>query len=251
MRRSALWRILDRDALKPWQSRSRRFPRGPRFAAKGGRDLYAGCWAGRPPHPDDGVLSADEKASIRARVRRQATTPPRPGQTARVEHEYDRGGALAYLAAWGVPRGGIMGRCEAKTGKAPFGRLGDQVMPRGPYRSAPRVCWVVGRGSSHRGATAAHELAARHPTLILVHLPTQASWLNQIESYFSIVQRKALTPDDFADLAAVEARLLACETLYNAMARPFDWRFTHADLLDRLAQLPDTPVSEAVIPAAA
>ena len=75
----------------------------------------------------------------------------------------------------------------------------------------------------------------------MVHLPTHASWLNQIESAFSIVQHKVLTPNDFADLAAVEARLLAVETLSNDTARPFNWRFTRAQLEDRLAHLPDLP----------
>jgi hypothetical protein len=136
-----------------------------------------------------------------------------------------------------VRRGGIQGRCEASTGKAPFGRLVDQVMPQEPYRSAPRVFWVVDNGSSHQGAQAARELAARYPTLLLVHLPTHASWRNQIEIYFSIIQRKVLTPNDFTELAAVEQRLLAYENLYNRTAQPFAWRFTRQDLDRRLAQL--------------
>jgi hypothetical protein len=252
MSQSTIWRILDGDALQPWRSRSWLFPRDPQFAAKGGRvlDLYAGYWEGRPLHPDDCILSADEKTSIQARQRRHPTTPPLPGQPMRVEHEYARGGALAYLAAWDVRRGGVIGRCEPTTGKAPFGRLVDQVMQQEPYRSAPRVFWIVDQGSSHRGEKAARELAARYPNLILVHLPTHASWLNQIELYFSIVQRKVLTPNDFPDLAAVEQRLLAFEALYNDTARPFNWRFTRDDLTARLAQLaaaaPEPAVAEPV-----
>jgi len=157
----------------------------------------------------------------------------------RVEHEYARGGALAYLAAWDVRRGGVLGRCEATTGIAPSGRLVAQVMAQEPYRSAPRVFWVVDNGSSHRGVAAARRLQERHPNLVLVHLPTHASWLNQIERYFSSVQRKALTPNDFPDLAAVEQRLLAFETLYNTTARPFHWRFTRQRLAEQLAALPD------------
>ncbi len=251
MSRSTIWRLLDRDVLKPWQRRSWLYPRDPRFAEKAGRvlDLYAGSWAGQPLHPDDCVLSADEKTSIQARVRRHPSTPPGPHQPMRVEHEYERGGALAYLAAWDVRRGGIIGRCEATTGIAPFERLVDQVMAQEPYRSAPRVFWIVDNGSSHRGDTAARRLQARYPNLILVHLPIHASWLNQIELYFSIVQRKVLTPNDFPDLAAVERRLLAFEARYNDTAVPFDWRFTRRDLERRLAQLPDidrppTPVPE-------
>ena len=239
---STLWRILDRDALKPWRHRSWITPRDPDFAAKAGRvlDLYAGVWAGQPLAPGDCVLSADEKTSIQARVRCAPTAPPRPGAPMQVEHEYDRGGALAYLAAWDVRRGGVIGRCETTTGIDPFGRLVGQVMAQEPYRSAPRVFWVVDNGSSHRGAASVRRLQARHPNLILVHLPTHASWLNQIELYFSIVQRKVLTPNDFPDLAAVERRLRAFETLYNDTAIPFHWRFTRADLDRRLLQLPDS-----------
>jgi len=240
---STLWRILDRDALKPWRHRSWLFPRDPCFAEKAGRvlDLYAGWWGGLPLSPADCVISADEKTSIQARVRRHPTTPPRPGQAMRVEHAYARGGALAYLAAWDVRRGGVIGRCDTTTGIVAFDHLVDQVLAQEPYRSAPRVFWVVDNGSSHRGTTAVARLQAQHPTLILVHLPTHASWLNQIEIFFSIVQRKVLTPNDFPDLAAVEARLLAFEARYNDTAVPFHWRFTRQQLEDRLAALSALP----------
>ncbi len=248
MSRSTIWRILDRDALKPWQHRAWITVRDPDFAAKAGRvlDLYEGWWAGQPLAAEDCVLSADEQTSIQARRRCAPTTPPRPGQAARVEHEYARGGALAYLAAWDVRRGGVVGRCEATTGIAPFDRLVEQVMAQEPYRAAPRVFWIVDNGSSHRGTPAVERLRGRYPTLILVHLPTHASWLNQIEIFFSIVQRKVLTPNDFPDLAAVEDRLRAFAALYNDTAVPFRWRFTRRQLLDRLAALPDLPWPQAV-----
>jgi len=243
MSRSTVWRLLDTDALKPWQHQTWRFPRDPDFATTAGRvlDLYQGRWDGQPLHPDDCILSADEQTSIQARVRCHPTTPAGPNQPTRVEHEYARGGALAYLAAWDVRRGGVSGRCDTTTGIAPFGLLVDHVMHREPYRAAPRVFWIVDNGSSHRGAAACQRLHARYPTLILVHLPTHASWLNQIAISFSIIRRKALTPNDFPDLAAVERRLLAFAARYNATAVPFHWRFTRADLERRLAQLPDAP----------
>jgi len=251
MSRSTIWRILDRDALKPWRFRSWIFPRDPQFAEKAGRvlDLYAGTWEGRPLDPEDCVISADEKTSIQARLRCHPSRPPAPrsgkraGQPIQVEFEYDRGGALAYLAAWDVRRGRIQGRCEVKTGKVPFGRLVDQLMRQAPYRAAPRVFWLVDQGSSHRGAKAARELETRYPNLILVHLPTHASWLNQVELYFSIIQRKVLTPNDFAGLAEVAHRLLAYEDRYNQTAQPFAWTFTRQDLERRLARLDDHQIS--------
>ncbi len=250
MSASTIWRLLDQDALKPWRHHRWRYPRDPRFAEQAGRvpDLYAGWWGGQPLAPDDRLLSADEQTSIQARVRRHPTTPPRPGQAMRVEHEYERGGAVAYLAARDVRRGGVIGRGAATTGIVAFGQLVAQVMRQEPYRAAPRVFWIVDNGSSHRGDAACQRLQARYPNRIPVQLPTQASWLDQIEIFFSIVQRKVLTPNDFPDLAAVERRLLAFEALYNDTAVPFHWRFTRADLEARLAALPDLsppPIPEA------
>jgi len=234
--RSSVWRILDHDALRPWRHHPWLFPRDPQFLEKAGRvlDLYAGVWEGQPLGPEEFVLSADEKTSIQARARCHRTLPPGPHQALRVEHEYKRGGALQYLAAWDVHRAALFDRCEPRTGKAAFGRLVDEVMGQEPYRSARRVFWIVDNGSSHRGERAARELRARHPALALVHTPVHASWVNQIELYFSVVQRKVLTPNDCADLLAVEQRLLAFARRYTALAQPFHWRFTRRDLERRL-----------------
>jgi DDE superfamily endonuclease len=237
--RRTVGRILDEDSIKPWRYRYWIFPRDPRFAEKAGRilDLYAGRWEGGRLGLRDFVISSDEKTSIQARRRCHESEPPGPGKPRRVEHEYERGGALQYLAAWDVVRGRVIGRCEAKTGIEPFGRLADQVMAVEPYRSAERVFWVVDNGSSHRGEAASRRLAEAHPKAVLVHTPVHGSWLNQVEIYFSMVQRKVLTPNDFADLDEVEERLRLYEELTNSQPRPFDWRFTKADLMDLLRRL--------------
>jgi hypothetical protein len=236
--RSTLWRILDRDALKPWRYRLWIFPRDPAFAEKAGRvlDLYAGWWAGQALGPDDYVLSADEKTSIQARERCHPSRPPGPRQPQQIEFEYDRRGAVQYLAAWDVRRGVVFGRCEAHTGIEPFGRLVEQVMSQPPYRTAERVFWIVDNGSSHRGAAAIARLQGAYRNLILVHLPLHASWLNQIEIYFSIIQRKVLTPNDFPTKAAVAQRLQGFEQRTNAAPRPFAWRFTRAEFERRLRE---------------
>jgi transposase len=236
---STLWRWLNEDALKPWRHRSWIFPRDPAFAAKAAvvLDLYARRFQGRRLEPGEYVVSADEKTSIQARCRCHPTLPPGVARVMRVEHEYERGGALAYLAAWDVHRARLFGRCEPSTGIAPFGRLVDQVMTSEPYSSARRVFWVVDNGSSHRGQASIDRLQGNWPNLCLVHLPVHASWLNQIEIYFSIVQRKVLTPNDFTDLAEVEWRLLGFQRRYEQTAVPFDWRFTRADLDDLLRRL--------------
>lgn len=237
--RSTVWRILRADALKPWQYEYWIFPRDPHFAAKAGPilDLYAGFWEGQPLRPTDHILSADEKTSIQARDRRHPSLGPAPGRPLRVEPEYERGGALQYLAAWDVRRGYVLGRCEAHTGIDPFGRLVRQAMEQEPYRSGGRVFWVVDNGSSHRGQAASDRLAKAHPNAILVHTPVHASWLNQVESYFSIIQRKVLTPNDFADLAEVAERLHLYEALSNRQPRPFDWNFDRRKLTEFLQRL--------------
>lgn len=236
---STVWRILDADAIKPWQYKYWIFPRDPQFADKAGRvlDLYAGYWQGAPLGLQDHIISADEKTSIQARIRCHPSLPPAPERAMRIEHEYARGGALQYLAAWDVRRGIIMGRCEPATGIEPFGRLVTQVMEREPYRTAERVFWVVDNGSSHRGQAAVRRLATAYTNLIVVHTPVHASWLNQVEIYFSIVQRKVLTPNDFASLEDVEQRLCLYEALSNRQPRPFEWKFTRTKLTEFLKRL--------------
>jgi transposase len=236
---TTLWRWLAEDPIKPWQHRSWIFPRDPDFAAKAGvvLDLYDRVFQGRELEPDAYVVSADEKTSIQARCRCHPTLPPAAARPMRVEHEYERGGALAYLAAWDVHQARLFGRCEQATGIAPFGRLVEQVMTTEPYASATRVFWVVDNGSSHRGRASVERLEGAWPNLRLIHLPIHASWLNQVEIYFSVVQRKILTPNDFLDLAEVERRLLAFQRRYQQTATPFDWRFTRADLAKLLCRL--------------
>ena len=119
---STVRRILTRDALKPWQHRSWISVRDPDFAVKAKRvlDLYARTWEGQPLGDDDYVISCDEKTSIQARCRCHPTLPPGRSRPMRVEHDYDRGGALAYLTAYDVHRAHVIGRCEPTTGITAF-----------------------------------------------------------------------------------------------------------------------------------
>ena len=240
---ATIWRWLDQDAIRPWQHRSWIFPRDPQFEQKAGRvlDLYQGCWQDQTLGSDDYVISADEKTSIQARVRIHSTEPTKAGQSMRVEFEYERGGALAYLAAWDVRRAKIFGSCESTTGIAPFDGLVEQVMSQEPYRQAKRVFWIVDNGSSHRGQAACQRLQKKYSNLVLVHLPVHASWLNQVEIYFSVVQRKVLTPNDFSSLHAVAERLLEFQSYYEQIAKPFQWKFTRVELRELVAKLKTPP----------
>ena len=236
---ATLWRWLADDAIRPWTHRSWIFPRDPAFEEKAGRilDLYEGHWQGEALTDADFVISTDEKTSIQVRRRRHPTLPPASGRAMRIEHEYVRRGAWAYLAAWDVHRAKIHGRCERTTGIVPFHRLVHQVMRQEPYRSARRVFWVMDNGSSHRGQACVKRLTARWPTIIPVHTPVHASWLNQIEIYFSIIQRKVLTPNDLRSLTQLKERLLTFQQHYDIVARPFQWKFTRHDLARLLNKL--------------
>ena len=236
---STVRRWLHQDALKPWQHQSWIFITDPDFRTRAERvlDLYARTWHGVLLGADEYVVSADEKTSIQARCRCHPTLAPGRARAMRVNHTYGRGGAMAYLAAYDVHRAKVFGRCEKTTGIDPFMNLVTQVMSTEPYAKAKRVFWIVDNGSSHRGQKAADRVTTAFPNTVLVHTPVHASWLNQVEIYFSVVQRKVVSPNDFTDLAQVRDRLRAFEDRYNATAQPLRWRFTTSDLDDLLARL--------------
>ncbi len=242
---TTIWRWLNEDAIRPWQHRCWIFPRDPDFEEKAGRilDLYHRVWKGRRLRSDEFVICADEKTSIQARARKYPSLKTQPGRPMRVEHEYRRLGAWAYLAALDVHRFRLIGRCERKNGIAGFDRLVAQTMKQRPYRQARRVFWIVDNGTAHRGPAAVRRLHARFPNLVLVHGPIHASWLNQIEIYFSVLQRKVLTPNDLPSLQALARRILDFQQHYQSIARPFEWRFTRKDLETLLLKLDSHPVA--------
>jgi len=148
--------------------------------------------------------------------------------------------ASCYLAAWDARRARIFDRCAPKDGIEPFDALVAQFMSVEPYAKAQRVFLVIDNGSAHRGQRSIERLQGAWPNLMVVHTPIHASWLNQAEIYFSVVQRKVLQPNDFPDLDALEQRLLAFGRHYEQIATPFEWKFTRRDLERLLTRLDDT-----------
>lgn len=123
--------------------------------------------------------------------------PLAPGQARamRVNHEYERGCALAYLAAYDVHRALIFGRCEPSTGIVPFVNLVEQVMATEPYASAGRV-WIVDNGSSHRGRRPSTGLPRRFRTLSWFDVPSQVRVDVPSAQCFDLGARRAAAPPD-------------------------------------------------------
>jgi transposase len=236
---SSVLRILAEHPVKPWQYRSWISPRDPDFAAKATviLNLYQGYWQGQRLRPGDRILSVDAKPSIQARGCCRPTAPARPGKPVRAGHEYVRHGDLALLAALDVHTGKVFAATPATTGIVPFMDLMSQVMSRPEYTAASRVFVIVDNGSDHRGQAAIRRLREAHPNAITIHTPVHASWLNQIEIVFSVIQKKVLTPSDFASLDQLSTTLLAFVDRYNQTAKPFSWKYTAANLADLLARI--------------
>jgi transposase len=254
---SSVLRILAEHPVKPWQYRSWISVRDPDFEAKAAviLDLYQGFYQGQRLQPGDRILSVDAKPSIQARGRCRPTAPAARGTPMRVEHEYVRHGALALLAALDVHTGKVFAATPDTTGITPFTDLMSQVMNRPEYKDAPRVFVIVDNGSDHRGQPAITRLRDAYPNAIMIHTPVHASWLNQVEIVFSVIQRKVLTPGDFPGLGTLSYALLAFVNRYNRTARPFNWKFAADDLtalLRRISQREQAAASQqATLPKAA
>jgi hypothetical protein len=237
---TTIWQWLAEDAIQPWRHRSWIFARDPDFAVKAGRvlNLNARQFGGHRPGLGEYVPSADEKSSIQARIRCHATVAANSRHPMLVEHEYERGGSLAYLAAWDVHRAKLFGRLESTAGIQPFGRLVSQVMVEEPYRSARHVFWVLDNGSSHRGAPSVRRLREAHKNLVPLHLPIHASWLNQAKSIPRSSNGKSSRRPPSRRSTSSPPTSSTSRLATKFSPNPFEWKFTRADLaklLERLA----------------
>ena len=219
MSASSVLRILAEHPVKPWQYQSWIDPRDPDFEARAKVivDLYQGYYRGAPLGPGDRILSFDAKPQINARRRLHPTLPAAPGRPVRYEHEYKRQGSLALLANLDVHTGQVFASTPVTTGIKPFMDLAGQVMARPEYKNAPRVFVIVDNGSDHRGQAAVSLVARAHPNAIMIHTPVHASWLNQIEIFFSVIQKKVVTPNDFGSLEQWPG---PCWASWTATTRP-------------------------------
>ena len=232
----AAW--LKQAAIKPWTCTSWKTPRDPGFLQKATPvlDLYNGTWDGEELTETDVVICADEKTAIKAQSRHRS--PPGQGKQLRIEHEYERHGGCNYQAALIVSTGEVYGHCVARNTRANFERLVADVMDHPICSAADRVFWIMDNGSVHHPNTFGRWLKKQYDNVECLHLPTRASWLNQIELYFAVLTRKALTGGSFASVVELMHQISGFEVLWNAVPEPFEWTYTAADLEQLLEKLP-------------
>ena len=214
-------RILNNHRLKPWRHHLWLSPKVPRDAAFAAQvreicDLYTRVLAAH-----EVVLCVDEKTSLQPRTRKAPTRPALPGQPVRVEHEYERKGALNLFAAFDTRTGRVYGMTAERKRQAEFIAFLEQLDREIPA-SVTVIHVVLDNLRMHKGKQVQAWLAA-HPRFVFHHPPVHCSWMNQVEQWFSILQRKRLCIADFADKAALAERLQAFIREWNEVAHPFAW----------------------------
>jgi DDE superfamily endonuclease len=236
---STVWRRLAEDALRPWLQEQWLFPQDPRFLERAtpALELYHRRWEGKPLGKQDVVLCADEMTNLQALSRLHRGLPPAPGRRGRYEFEYKRHGTLCYLAFLEIFTGRIYGETTSQNGIEPFELTLRHCLLQPHLAAAERIFLIVDNGCAHHPSTSPARIQAQFPQVTVVHLPTHASWLNQIEIYFSILRRKALTPADFGSVEALQERILRFQCRYNEHAEPFTWNYTRQQLADYLKRV--------------
>ena len=218
---STVRRILEHHRLKPWRHHLWLSPKVPRDAAFATQvqeicDLYT-----RPLKPHELVLSVDEKTSLQPRKRKSPTLPAQPGMPVRVEHEYKRDGALNLFAAFDTRSGKVYGHIAERKRQENFIDLLEKLDREIP-QDITELHLVLDNLRMHKGKKVQAWLA-KHPRFILHFTPVHCSWMNQVEQWFSILQRKRLTIADFADKAELANQLMRFIAQWNEHAHPFNW----------------------------
>lgn len=233
---SSCYRILDRYQLKPWNSQAWIHPRDPRFyeLAAPILDLYQRIKAGELPD-DVEAVSLDE-TNMQA-IERICMSPPSRHHPLRYEFEYERHGTVYMHAAFDLKTGHVHHRFPEASNSDEFRTFVRYLMALEPYASARRVYLTLDNGPCHHPSTFAHWVREQFgDKVVVLHTPVHASWLNQVELFFSILVRKALTP---RDVPSQEALMEQVERFITEIyePKPFNWTYTTSDLEDLLSKL--------------
>lgn len=214
-------RILSSHRLKPWRHHLWLSPKVPRDAAFAQSIQEIDTLYTRQLSAHEMVLCVDEKTSLQPRPRKAATLPAQPGLPVRVEHEYERKGALNLFAAFDTRTGQVWGQTYERKRQEEFIAFLEYLNREIPCHIST-IHLVLDNLSVHKGKKVQAWLV-KHPRFVFHHPPVHCSWMNQVEQWFSILQRKRLRIVDFADKKALAERLSAFIAEWNAQAHPFNW----------------------------
>ncbi len=234
-------RILEGRRLKPWRVHfwlSQKAPLDETFRATVLQilDLYT-----RPLGLHERVLSLDEKTSLQPRTRSVPTRPAQAdGVPVHLEHEYQRKGALQLFAAFDTRSGEVIGILRRRKRQVEFIELLERI-DRDTPEAITLIHLLCDNLSVHHGKLVRAWLA-KHPRFQMHFTPVHCSWMNQVEQWFSILQRKRLSAPNFADLDALEERVLAFIDEWNAHAHPFNCT---AKSFDKIIAKIDAAVAQA------
>ena len=214
--------ILANHRLKPWCHQmwlSAKVPRDAAFAelTRTVCDLYT-----RRLGTHEMVLCVDEKTSLQPRTRKSPTLPAKPDQPVRVEHEYERKGALNLFAGFDTRTGKVYGHTADRKRQKEFIEFLEQLDREIPA-AITTVYVVLDNLRMHKGKQVQAWLS-KHPRFAFHHPPVHCSWMNQVEQWFSILERKRLRIADFQDKAHLAERLMAFIEEWNEVAHPFQWK---------------------------
>lgn len=219
---STVRRVLDRLHLKPWRQHAWLSARVPRDADYAARVSAIGALYTRPLKPSEVVLCVDEKTSLQPRKRRTKTRPSLPGRPNLVEHEYVRAGALNLFAAFNTRSGEVFGWNAARKRAEEFVSF-LELLDQTVAAEVTTIHLVLDNLRVHKGRVATPWLHA-HPRFVLHFPPNHCSWMNQVEQWFGILQRKALAIADFDGTLALDEQIHRFIARWNARAHPFNWK---------------------------
>jgi len=203
--------------IKPHRVRGWLNSKDPNLVEK--RDRIVGLYSNPPK---DGVLlSVDEKTGIQALERVRKDQPARAGQRRRIEWEYKRHGTANLIAAFNVVTGRIIHETlEGKNDSDAFIGFVKKLMEIYP---SGKIYLVLDNGTTHC-SNKTKSFFDKHERLVPVFTPTHASWLNQIEIWFSALSRHALRKVSFSSLSELHKRIEAYIELHNReLAMPYEW----------------------------
>lgn len=214
-------RILEHHKLKPWRKHmwlTPKIPRDDMFCqiVREVCDLYT-----RRLEPHEAVLCVDEKTSLQPRTRLAPTLPARPGEPVRVEHEYERKGALNLIAAFDTRTGKVYGQCHERKRQVEFIELLEHLDKELPAHIT-LIHLVMDNLRVHKGKQVQAWLA-KHPRFQFHFTPVHCSWMNQVEQWFGILQRKRFSIANFESKADLKEKIEQFISHWNRYAKPFKW----------------------------